>query len=494
MQLQFQKNQIPCLRLIQGETQSQEQTQELKLNESMPDVGRILGTWGQLIIRGKEWRSDAAVCNCGVMVWVLYAPEDGSQPQCVESWLPMSVKWDISDAEQDGVLLCQGTVRAADARILSGRKLMIRTGVCMTAQAYVPAQAEYYEAGEVPQDIQLRKKTYQPTVVAEAGEKAFMIDEELTLPGSAPVMEKIIRCSLQPEITDRKVLGDKAVFRGNCQLHLLYRASEGALASWDFEMPFSQYTELEREYGNQAQVEFLPFVTALETEVAEGGRIRLKAGLSGQYLLYDTPELAVAEDAYSPFREVTLQREAVELPAVTIQQKTVWVEQTAPFGGTKAADGECSVGCPRLQRRGEQETAELDGAFSVLYYDTEGQLQSGNVHYQQEENVENPGIVWCVPKGRPQTLPGIDSTALKGEMTMYQVSASAEPMTMLTGLTVGDQIQKDPSRPSLILRKPGHRDLWTLAKENGSTVDAIEKVNNLQSAPEPDRMLIIPVL
>lgn len=498
MQLQFQRNKIPCLRLIQGQTQTQEQTQELKLNEGMPDVGRILGTWGQLVIRGKEWRPNAAVCSCGVMVWVLYAPEDGSQAQCVESWIPLSVKWDIPDSGQDGTLLCQGTVKAADTRILSGRKLMIRVSVCMTAEAYVPSLAEYYEPSAVPEDIQLRKKTYMLCLAAEAGEKGFMIDEELTLPGSAPAIEKMVRYSLQPEITDRKVLGDKAVFRGNCIFHLLYRTADGALASWDFEIPFSQYTELEREYGNQAQVDFSPFVTALETEMAEGGRIRLKAGLSGQYLLYDTPEITVAEDAYSPFREVTLQTEAMELPAMRPQmQQVIRIEQTAPFGGTRCADSEFFAGCPRIQPRADRDTAELNGTFQVLYYDAEGQLQSGNVHYQQEEPMESgdaSAIVWCTPKGRPQIMPGVDSTGLKAEVILHQVSADSKPVDMLAGLTVGDQAEKDPSRPSLILRRPGQQDLWTIAKENGSTEDAIRQVNNLQGDPEPDKMLLIPVL
>ena len=496
MQLQFSKNKIPCLRLIQGQTQTQEQTQELKLNEGMPDVGRILGTWAQPVIRGKEWRSDAVVCSCGVMVWVLYAPEDGSQAQCVESWIPFSVKWSIPDSGQDGTLLCQAAVKAADTRVLSGRKLMIRVSVCMTAEAYVPSVAEYYEPGEVPEDIQLRKKTYTPCLAAEAGEKAFMIDEELMLPGSAPAMGKMIRYSLQPEITERKVLGDKAVFRGNCIFHLLYRTAEGALASWDFEIPFSQYTELEREYGNQAQVDIFPFVTALETEMAEGGRIRLKAGLSGQYLLYDTPEIIMAEDAYSPFREVNLQTERVEIPTINPPvQKMIRVEQTAPFGGTRCADSEIFVGCPSIQPRSDRDAAELNGIFQVLYYDTEGQLQSGNAHYQQEEPVENgDSVAWCVPKGRPQIMPGIDSTALKAEVMLHQVFADAKPLDMLTGLTIGDQAEKDPARPSLILRRPGQQDLWTLAKENGSTEDAIRQANHLQGDPEPDQMLLIPVL
>ena len=263
------------------------------------------------------------------------------------------------------------------------------------------------------------------------------------------------------------------------------------MASWDFEIPFSQYTELEREYGDQAQVDFYPFVTALETEKED--KIRLKAGLSGQYMVYDTPDITVAEDAYSPFREVTLQNESIEIPAMRPQMpQTIRLEQTAPFGSTRCVDSDLFMGSPRMQ---PGNTAELGGTFQILYYDAEGQLQSGNVHCQQDlEGADLPAILWGTPKGRPQSVPGVDSTGLKGEVNLYQVSADREAVLMLSGLTVGDQTEKDPSRPSLILRRPGQQDLWSLAKENGSTEEAIRQANHLQGDPEPDRMLLIPVL
>jgi hypothetical protein len=54
-------------------------------------------------------------------------------------------------------------------------------------------------------------------------------------------------------------------------------------------------------------------------------------------------------------------------------------------------------------------------------------------------------------------------------------------------------VQPDPHRPSLILRRANGEDLWTIAKNCGSTVEAIEKANGLQQAPMPDQMLLIPI-
>ncbi len=499
MELQFAVEKIPCLQLIKGEVQTQEQTQELRLPEGMPDVGRVMACWGQVVVRGKEWRGDSVGVNCGVTVSVLYAPEDGSRAQSAEAWIPMNFKWDIPETGDDGRILCWPLLKGADARVLSGRKLMLRVTVGVLAQVYGPCRVESYTPSELPGDIQLQKKTYPICLTRELGEKAFMLDEDLTLPPSAPAVEKIIRCSLQPEVAEKKVLGDKAVFRGTGLLHMLYRTEEGAFHSWDFEIPFSQYTELEQDYGDDAQVEIMPVVTSVELENGEEGRLRLKAGLAGQYLLYDTQELSVVEDAYSPERQVTVKTEAVMLPAVLDRQsQRIRAEQTAPFGSSRVADVAFYPANCRKQRSGDTVEVELPAVFSVLYYDTEGALQTGTAHWQGDMSLglsENAQMeTLCGPMGKPQASAGEDSTVLRSDVWLDTVSFMDEKMPMVSGLTVGDATQKDPARPSLILRRAGKRSLWDLAKENGSTVEAIKKANDLQGEPDPDTMLLIPVL
>ena len=67
MELQFEKTLCNCLRMCQPQVQSQEQTQEVRIPEGMPDIGTVLACWGQIVLRGKEWRSDAAGISGGVM-------------------------------------------------------------------------------------------------------------------------------------------------------------------------------------------------------------------------------------------------------------------------------------------------------------------------------------------------------------------------------------------------------------------------------------------
>lgn len=499
MEIQFQEDKIPCLYPVKSQTQSQEQTQELRLNDGAGDVGRILGVWGQVVTRGKEWQGDWAGVNCGVMVWVLYAPEDGGQAQCVESWIPMSFRWDVPDRDRDGTITCQCHLRSVDARVLSGRKMMLRATVCATAQMLVEGSSLCYTPRDVPEDVQLLEKTYPVCLAREAGEKAFVFDEELTLPPSAPTPERAVRWELQTQINDQKVLGDKAVFRGTGMLHMLYRTSEGALASWDFEIPFSQYGELERSYGGGAQVQVIPIVTALETELAEQGRVRLKAGMSGQYVIYDTQDIRVTEDAYSPDRDVQIHTQQVNMPAATYwQSQSIRAEQTIPHGSSRMADVAFYPGCPRAQQRGGEMSVELSGLFENLYYDAEGVLQSGAAQWQWENTQmlgEEPNMtLWCSTVGRPQASSTGETTAMQAECLLTGVTMAQQEIPVVTGLSLGDSRPKDPARPSLILQRAGQDGLWNIAKQNGSTVEAIAQANDLQDEPAPERILLIPIL
>ena len=127
------------------EVQDMEQTQELRISDGMPDIGRILASWGQALLRGKQWESDGVSLSAGAMVWVLYEPEEGGQPQIVESWIPMQLQWDLPEETPEGELLAQVLLRFVDARCLSARKLSIRAGICAMMQALTPAQAELWQ-------------------------------------------------------------------------------------------------------------------------------------------------------------------------------------------------------------------------------------------------------------------------------------------------------------------------------------------------------------
>jgi CheY-like chemotaxis protein len=88
------------------------------------------------------------------------------------------------------------------------------------------------------------------------------------------------------------------------------------------------------------------------------------------------------------------------------------------------------------------------------------------------------------------------SETLSREEDVQVVGTAAdgpETLAMVTELEIGEEYPEDPDRPSIILRRVGQEDLWTLAKRAGSTVAAIRQANQLEDEPEDGQMLLIPL-
>lgn len=497
MELKFGKTDISCLDTALREIQNSEQTQEIKLPDGMPDIGRILAAWGQVILRGKEWRNDSISFSGGMMVWVLYAPEDGSAERCIDAWIPFQMKWDLPDGTPEGTIRVTCLPRFVDARSVSARKIMVRAGVAAMGEAFAPKTVELFTPDSAPEGVELLRSTYPVRVPKEAGEKAFLMDEELTLPDSAPQPEKIIYYRLNPKIFDKKVLSSKVVFRGDANLHVLYRGEEGQLQNWDFELPFSQYVELNGEHGTDAQVDFALSPTSLELEMDDEGHLRFKGGIVAQYLITDKQMLELIEDAYSPSRELTIQRSDLEVPAILENRReNIYGEQTIPAEANMAADVNFLPDFPRQRRIDNGVEMELPGTFQVLYYGEDGVLHSGTARWegQYRMNADENSQITAVPMtAEPQAVTGSGQIMAKTDIPLEMTTTTRQSIPMVTGVELGEERQTDPNRPTLILRRAGEKRLWDLAKASNSTMESIRKANNLQDEPAPNQMLLIPV-
>lgn len=499
MELQFKKESFGWAQPMVRQVRTQEQTQELKLSDGMPDIGRVLAAWGQCVLRSKEWRSDSFSASGGMMVWVLYAPEDGTQPRCIDGWIPCQMQWDLPSGTPDGQIRVMCLPRFVDARSVSPRKIMVRAGFSALGEGYVPTQGNTYTPGEIPEDVQLLQMTYPVRLPMEAGEKAFQMDEELTLPASCPAARKLIYGTLHPEVTECRVLSSRVVFRGNVNLHVLYLSEEGQLFSWDFPLNYSQYDDLQGAYSSDAQADFLLMPTDLELNLDDEGHFRLKCGMVGQYTVEDVQKVHTVEDAYSPGRELEMQQTEQELPAILETGKqSMLAEQRISQEANTAADVSFLPDFPRQRRNEAELELEQPGMFQVLYYSPEGVLQSSTARWEGKQQIKaHPDSqIHVVPMGTSQPQAEItgDGMTLRAQVPLMLQTTAEQKIPMVTGVELGQQREPDPRRPSLILRRAGEESLWQIARENGSTVEAIRRASELEGEPVPGQMLLVPVL
>lgn len=496
MEMQLKSTSISYLEPVAAGSRNLEQTQQIRLPDGMPDVERIIGCWGQTVLRSKEWRSDTLTAAGGVLVWVLYQPEDGSQLRALDGWISFQGKWDLPENNEDGHMMVQSVLRSLDARPVSPRKILVRAGIGLNCLALMPKQAELYRAEQVPEDVQLLRKQYPLRLYTEAGEKSFALEDTLSSAGEDLADWSPLYYTAQANLTDQKVVGDKIAFRGAVTLHVLLQGPEGRAEGRNFTFPFSQLAELERSNGSDGEAELQLCVTNLEVEKDAEGVLHLKAAFTAQYAVSDVTTVSTVEDGYSTQRELKITREELALSPIRERRwETMSGEAALPEQVHSEADLSTFSDFPIWDRQTDGYCLDAQGTAQLLSYDDKGltgtQLRwSGHRDWKTEEPLRM-AMTAFVP-GEPQLNPGAGKLCID---TRFRLTCFAEDgIPVISAMELGETVQKDPARPSLILRRAGEGGLWELAKRTGSTMEAIRQANGLEGEPEKGRMLLIPVL
>lgn len=482
MELQWNKTPCPYLHTQTRQTQTQEETLELRLPEELPDIGRVLCAWGQCVIRSKQWRGDGMNVSGGVTVSVLYLPEDGSAARCVEGWLPFQAKWSFPQTRREGAMRISCLLREVDARTLSARKMMLRANISLLGEALEPTEADIYSPGELPAGVEVLTNVYPAVLPREAGEKQFTLEEELHIPD----VSKWVSFSLQPELSEQNVVGSRVVMRGNGNLRYVYLDDQGQIRTGNQDIPFAQFADLDRDYDNEATADVMLCVSGLEPEMGEDG-VHIQCGITAQYLIKDRTLLEIAEDAYSPTCDLTVHAEMLKLP-MELENRVEVLNADPVFREGKVLDMAFLPEQPVQHRDGDMVNLEVPAQFRFLYQDTDGNLQSVT---------ENWSTTLTVPAAENTRLqPNVAAVQLSDGSARIKLNLQTwadQQIPMISALTVGGSKPLDEGRPSLILRPMDADSLWELAKASGSTMDAIRKANQLTQEPRQGQMLLIPV-
>ena len=490
MELQFEKQDISCLRRIAGETATGELTQELRLPEEMPDASCVVATWGQVLLRGKEWRSGGMNVSGGVMVWVLYGTEENEKLQCVDVWLPFQMKWDFPDPGRDGRICAWGYLQSVDARCASARKLVVRANASICGNAYIKDTLEIPQVGELPEDVQIQMPTYPMRFMQEAGEHGFSLEETLAV----PQMDSCVHYSVEPMITEQRVMGDKLVFRGNAKVHMLYMKDE-KMENWDGELPFSQFCDLEHNYEQEAEGYLVPAVTSMEIEKTQDGSYMLKCGITCQYMITDRKMLTLPEDSFSTKRALQMRQTELEIPCILQQHNhSLSINCALPCEGAQIIDGTVYVGAGTYNVEENSYIIPLRG--QLLYADHQGKIRCESCNWEEKfpmaaDDCVRPGMYEEIVDSHWSLSP--DGGQFRGEMILKEMTDMLSSMEVVTGIELGEMEKKDPNRPSLILRRLGQESLWDVAKSCRTTVSAIQNANDLGDDCPQNKMLIIPI-
>jgi len=212
-------------------------------------------------------------------------------------------------------------------------------------------------------------------------------------------------------------------------------------------------------------------------------------------VIRERTELAVTEDAYCPGHELEVTKCTMSFPTLLEEQcRDVAVSRQSPCDGLRIADVDFVPGVPEARSTEDGTALLLGGRFYILYYDRQGQVQSMTVKWEQEQQLDHGKTARIRPSVTACGKATATLTEAQGQLKLCCSCMSSQGLDMISVITVGERTAQDQDRPAMVVRKAGRESLWAIAKKTGSTVESIRVMNGIADEPDPEQILLIPIL
>ena len=481
-------------------------TKELTLSESqdsvvpdtLPDIASVLSSSGCVLIRSKDVAEGHIRLEANIPARVCCAGEDG-QRFCLDVNIPFYISAEDDAIPEGGACIAELTLKHLETRLLNPRKISVRAEIGAGLTCYDERSETFCTASPEPDRvIHVLQRETELTTISCVTEKTFVLTDEYELPSESASAAEIIAQTADAAVQEVRSVGSKLILKGNVRSALLYLTVDGDIGAMEFSTSFSQIIETETE-TEDALAETKLLLSGMYYElspVSDGRSVNVELHLVAQAAVCVRQRVRYLSDAYSNAYALQLQRQqresvfygkeatqretfnaSVELPG---EVAAVIACHAVPSGWTQSGDEICvSLRVTLCWRRAE--------GFCCTERTVTHTLHLGAEDEALKLCAVNVTDVFASASG--------GGAELRICLELRGFSAVSRTMDCISGIEYDENAPTDlDDAPTLVILYPGFRsDLWTLAKENRSTVEAICAANDMEPDAEAgDRLLMIP--
>ncbi len=502
MDLLFQTNTLSCLTCVLEQTLRQEETGEIVVPDSYPDISTILDSAATAILRGKDCRAGSVTISGGMKGQILYLAEGERTPRCLELYLPFSIRAENPGLTEQAQVICVPRIRSVDGQMLNSRKAMLRAEVSCRLLCYEPSAQTIYELTQHPEELQVKTEEYPLFLPLEAAEKAFLLNETMDLPPDCPAAQ-LYRFQCELELGETRLAGNKGLFKGAAVCKLLYLGEDQRLHLHRQQLPFSQYCEFRTDF-DQEEAAYFPVLTGYDLDwdkQTAAGSVSVALHILVQAMASGVRTLTIPTDAFATEGRFQPQWSSYEVEASLDRQKTTQnLRQQLETPMVDVLDWSVYPDVPEYTRGSEQVTQSIGASVHVLGYDKDAGLCAATGRLRGTEKIDMAEKCSCACHGLnagPLYLsPTPDGLEARLDFTAMTDCFAKQAFRGLSG---GNLEEEDPAqkgkRPSIILKRTmASTEIWTLAKAAGAREQSIREANGLEgNEVAAGELLLIPV-
>lgn len=509
MELLLDKKKCEYMKNVANGSVIHEESTEIIVSDRSPDIVRIVRSFGDVFVTEKEARDGKVSVTGNVKGVVLYMAEGEKSLRKIDVSMPFFHVFDADGVTADSKLAVRIHLRSFDVREINPRKIAVRANIDLSYRAFERAEriicCDVCDGEEYGICIRHRDVYgYSPVMMRE---RSFAVSDDIELSGEGMEMSAILLGTATLVHNETKIIGNKAVLKGIADISYVYEIENGAINCDGYELPFSQILDIEgMEEGHELELTLSVSGIDFDPQYDASGKARyMTVSITADALamVYEKYEDKVIDDVYSTkFKTDVKYNNLTSEKCITREEKRVAVTETVQTGNEvrKVLDVFVSVFPPVRRREEAREFISSDAAVTIMYIGDDDLIYSAsrrvtvvcpvevleNHAYEVSSKIRSKG--YSVGSGNEINIRFFTDFAIT-ETEVMTVSAISEISADTENPLHGEKV------PGVTVKRSEREcDVWSLAKEYGTTVEEICIANNISDSDyiTEGRMILIP--
>ena len=470
--------------------------------DTMSDMSEVILDSGIIQLEPVKVQRERITVRGKLDFHVLYRKEEGGL-QALGGSIPFEEAINVPDLDEKDYVSVSWQLEDLNTEMIHSRKLGIKAIVTLEAKAeslYDTEAAVDVRGADDEIHLQVRRERIPAAAIALRRKDTYRLKQDITLPGSKPVIERMLWTEMKLAGCQAKPLDGQIHLEGTLMVFALYEGGESGMVQWVEEsIPFSGEVEMQGATADMIPVIGLKLIHRdLEEKPDYDGEMRelsVDAVIELDVRLYEEQELELLQDLYATNREIVLDTgEAVFDRILTRNFGKCRVAEKVEMETDPRVLQIChSSGSVKLDGMEVRENAlAVDGVLEVklLYLTDEDarpvQAATRLVPFHYE--AETPGItedsIWYLEPGLEQltaVMAGGGQAELRGVITLDLFVLQPETRQIILQAQVHPvDTEKMKAMPGIVgyLVQPGD-SLWDVAKRFHTTEKSILEANEL---------------
>ena len=485
-----------------------------------PDIVKVLKEKGELHFDEVKAAAGAAWLKGRLVFRVLYrSDQENGKISCLKGEIPFQEKLNMDGVQEYDVIQASGEIEDLTIGVIHSRKISVRAVILLKTEEPREKEDELCVGIEADNGCEKRYRNTNILQLLCMKRDQCRQKSEITLPSSKPNVQEILWKSLEIRNLDTKMGQDGVKLSGEVLISVLYQEEEETDRVQWYETVIPLDCGVECDAGTEAdiiyKVKARPASMELEVKPDYDGEERvlvLELVMNLDIRVWKEQEISMLEDVYSLKKEIIPVCTGVTLHHISVKndsqcrltEQMELAESQEKILQICSCEGTVHLESTELTEQGVRAEGIL--VTELLYITTDDQMPIGSAReiYPFEQLIEIPQQTARTERNKPEELEalerknklqteldcrisqlsavmldqdhveikaviGLDLLAFEQEQIDNITDTREEPLDM-------EQLQK---RPGLVGYPAKDGDsLWSIAKENHTTVEDILRDNH----------------